>query len=116
MKRQSVNRLLSLISVIIISSVLNSCSLVLSTALGIKAPREESYEDQRSYLQKNNLSIDHLYKFDGIYMDSLKLPTHYFIEGDTSFSPIQFRMYNANGEFISGWAICIGNAEKMKLI
>lgn len=112
MGRKGSNILLSLLFVIIIL-VLNSCSL---TALGIKEPREESFEEQKEYLEKNKLSSVHLYRFDGIYKDSLKLPSYYFIERDTaSFSPIQFRMYNSNGEFISGCGICLGNAQKMNL-
>ena len=96
---------------------LNSCQPVLRKVYGLKKIKDESFTEQKEYLIKNNLDTNNLFTFNKLYLDSLKTSSYYLTYSDSSsgFTPMQFRMYNSKGELESGWGICFGNSDEIKL-
>jgi hypothetical protein len=96
--------------------LLSSCSPVARTVLGIKAERTESESYQKEYLA--SLGIDTNYmaviepsRFTDLGKDPYQLDTF----TNQSFTPIQFRVYDKEGNFHTGWEQCFGSARKMKI-
>jgi hypothetical protein len=116
MLKQNLNSLLQVVLVTMLILNSSSCTLILSKALGLKNPKVESFEEQKSYLKKYNLDTTNLYTFNPIYKDSLKLSTYYITYSDSIFfTPMQFRMYDSTGEFVAGWALCFGKVDVIGL-
>jgi hypothetical protein len=97
-------------------AALTGCNFIYSTVTGIKDSRVETPEFQREYLSKNRIDTNYMAVLKKHYLDSL---SHSKYSLDTfknmGFTPIQFRVYDRNGELYTGWEICLGSAEKMNL-
>jgi hypothetical protein len=96
--------------------LLDSCSPVARTVLGIKAERTESESYQKEYLASigidtNYMAVIEPSRFTDLGKDPYKLDTF----TNQSFTPIQFRVYDKEGNFHTGWEQCFGSARKMKL-
>lgn len=87
---------------------------MLKLALGMSKQQEESIQEQEKYLAKHDLATENLYQLKDHWVDSLRLNINSLDTGRYSegFRPIQFRMYNRQGEIISSWASCYGSLEK----
>ena len=111
------SRFYSITFLIVIIVTLNSCQLLLREKFGIKKPKKETFEDQKTFLIKNNLDTNNLYFFNPIYLDSIKTHSYYLTYTDSSagLSPVQFRMYNKKGNFVAGWAQCFGDPKQIAL-
>lgn len=75
--------------------------------------QKESFEYQKKVLNKWKVSDDHLYNFHPLMMDSFESSIHY--NGDLYFlaqndvSPIHFRVFDGQSNYVSSWSYCNGN-------
>lgn len=100
---------------IILIFCLQGCFLLLPF-YGVKEMTPQNEEAQKDYLTKLEIEPTHLYSLSCLYKDSLShekfaLNTHKLNYG-TKASPVQFRLYNRNGIFLTGWEQCFGKATR----
>lgn len=91
-----------------------SCSVLLSKAFGIQDERHESVEYQKSYLTKYEIDTAFMANLQPGSFPKLSSPI-YSLDTFTNqgFTPIQFRVYNADGMFYTGWEQCFGNPKRI---
>ena len=97
----------SLLFIMVCSS---GCSPILGFLLGVKNSEFESKAKQVRYFKHQGIDTSNMFVLKRIYLDSLKkydiMETR--AQKLSVMTPIQFRMFDRSGKFISGWAICCG--------
>jgi hypothetical protein len=95
---------------------LGSCNWFYSTISGIKNSRFETEYYQKKYLVSKSVDTSYLAYFNRKFYDSLAHPGHSL---DTfknmGYTPIQFRVFDRDGNLFSGWEICFGNPDKAEV-
>ena len=95
---------------------LSSCSLIASVFLGIKEVRTESEAYQKNYLVSLGIDTNYLAVIESSRITDLgKAPYKLDTFTKQSFTPVQFRVYDKEGNFFTGWEQCFGSAKKMKI-
>jgi hypothetical protein len=93
-----------------------SCNWFYSTISGIKNSRFETEYYQKKYLVSKSIDTSYMAYFNRKFYDSLEHPSHSL---DTftnlGYTPIQFRVFDKDGNFHSGWEICFGNADRAEV-
>jgi len=104
-------------SLIYLLFCLSACSPILGFILGIKNSEKESKVKQVRYLKHHGIDTSNMLVLKILYRDSLKkydiMATR--AKEQSVMTPIQFRMFDRSGKFISGWAICCGPANYLHL-
>jgi hypothetical protein len=99
-----------------LSTCLLGCNFFYSTITGIKNTRYESEPYQKKYLLSKGVDTSYLAYFDKTYYSMLAKPSHSLDTfNNLGYTPIQFRVFDKDGNFYSGWEICFGNADKAGL-
>ena len=115
-----INPLKNWLSVLALTFLLGSCQFVMRTAFGIRMPKSEPFEEQRAYLRKLNINSEHLFNLKREYTDSNEYKAFNVVKpymGDKApFSLVQFRFFSLKDDYSTGWAICLGNLEKTRLL
>ena len=106
----------NLIAIILLTIILFSCSRIVGRMLGVN-PKVESANEQLNYLNKIEIDTAYNYNFNSAMEDSISAVKYNL---DTfqkaGYSPIQFRMYNNEGDFIGGWASCYGSLKRLQAL
>ncbi len=88
--------------------------------LSLRPPREESCEMQQKYLLNWGLSDKHLFTINPLYVYEMGLSEYHSLDTLTilseGFSPIQFRVYDKNGRFYTGWHYCYGPLGRVPIL
>lgn len=83
--------------------------------LGIKRPKELPIADLNNFLLKHQIDTTQCYAFNRVSYDSFKKKP-YKPGWEEGFRPIQFKVFNSNGEIISQYASCEGLLRKLKIL
>ncbi len=96
--------------------LISGCGLLLPF-YGVKKAKYESLPFQRHYLKGLGVDTSNLYQLKCNYRDSLSNIKYainlYKVKHGGHASPVQFRLYDSTGKFITGWEQCFGNAKKL---
>ncbi len=105
-------------SIVLLIFCLAGCSSVASFILGIKDSEFESKARQVRYLRNHDIDTSNMLVLKTIYSGD-SLDKYDIMETRAReqcvMTPIQFRMFDRAGNFISGWAICCGPANYLHL-
>lgn len=89
----------------------SSCKLL----LGLKDPKELPEEKLITYQLKNKIDTSKSFVFNKIAFDSIQsLP--YKPKWPIDFRPLQFKIFNNNGEIISQYSTCEGSIKKLHIL
>jgi len=94
----------------------SSCSLLLPF-YGVKKSAYESIDFQKQYLSKIGVDTLNVYRINCSYLDSLSTLPYainlYKVNNNGKASPVQFRLYDKNGNLLTAWEQCFGNANRL---
>lgn len=93
----------------------NSCATIVQMAFGIKSPRVESITEQKKTLKKWDIDTSQLFFVKRSFILTNKFKdVKYALDTFTNqgFTPIQFRVYDKNQNFYTGWELCIGSLKQ----
>ena len=92
-----------IIILVYVSLVFSSCKLI----LGIKEPKELTINKLIEYQLKNKIDTSNSFLFSKYSFDSLSL-TSYKPKWPIGFRPLQFKIFNSEGNLISQYSTCEG--------
>ena len=92
----------------------SSCTLLLPF-YGVRKSAYESFDFQKQYLLKTGVDTFNIYRIRCNYLDSLSTLPYavnlYKTDHNGKASAVQFRLYDKNGNLITAWEQCFGNAK-----
>lgn len=101
------------IYIIILLLFLSSCNILRFAKASFSKRENESLKVSNNYLVKRGLDTTFSYKVKPYCIDSLSNENYainlYKINTGSTASPVQIRMFDNKGEYISGWEQCYGD-------
>jgi hypothetical protein len=107
-----------LIWLLFIAIILSSCQVFYRQIFGVdKEYKSSSYLEQKRYLERIGVDTSNIFFFKQSCIDSLAyLPYKLDNINDTSYSPVQFRIYKNDGQLHTAWQLCFGDLEKIGIL